>query len=234
MHQVNEDLHTIYATLVQDTLLFLQTSVKKKFKLVLKKSPSLSQPSLTTTPPKEIIENPQPVKKISEKLEEKPEVMTPPPPSPLKVERAEKKEEFSAWELCPMPQCEQEDHFKYKLAKHIPIIEPYVAAYLVLPDEQAANRFFLENLSRAITRTLGPARVVTYYEGIFAQAKNTRFLVPASILKQKFPQAQPHQQIQLEHFQIIFLDNLDTYGNDLLAKRTLWNTIQLSFQSSLI
>jgi hypothetical protein len=137
----------------------------------------------------------------------------------------------SKWELQAMQQAQERDSLRKKLSLFVRTVEPLLTIFLVLPEESAAHRLFLENVARAITRTFAPASVILYHELLFQNCKDRVFLIPISLLKKKFPHAQVHQLLKTDEFKAIALDELDRYAHDVECKRALWIAIQHLFQS---
>lgn len=137
----------------------------------------------------------------------------------------------SAWELQPMSLALGNTPLLNKLSALVQTCEPVIPIFLVLPEENAPHRLFLENVSRAITRTFAPASVILYEEKILSTHSGRIFLAPVTLLQSKFPQAQPHQIIKTGIDTLLPLEPLDLYAEETNCKRALWNAIQLLFRS---
>ena len=227
---MREDLHLEYLKLVQDARLFIQQKrgCLRSFEKEKNALPSLAHP--ITAPSQKITQGRRGEKVSSPQVTPTVEPSIAQPPKIQKI--PEKKESSqSLWELQPMGQPEEDVSFRNKLASYTQVFEPLISALLVLPEENLGHRLFLENVSRAITRTFAPASVVLYHEALFRDYPCKLFLAPLSLLKKKFPHAIPHQLFKIEGCSLIPLGDLDLYGGDAHYKRALWNTIQLSFQS---
>jgi hypothetical protein len=215
-------LHTLYLQLIKDTRLLIDSQIHRDFflfrsereqqeclppKVKQEETPLTVSPSITT------------VTKEAYKLP--------------KYEKEKPKAQIKqgTWDLQPMFAVEQPSTFYKKLVPHIPICMPSLQVLLVLPEENAAHRLLLENLSRAITRLFAPARVTLFHKTLFKQHQAKWLLAPLSILKSHFPNFLPHQPHKTEHVTWIPLESLDLYLIDVHAKRALWKAIQLSFQS---
>jgi hypothetical protein len=184
-----------------------------------------------------------------------------PSTSTLKPEtiNKEKKEILKTlWELHPMSQAEEKWEYYNKVSPFIRLTQPSINVILVLPEEQPTHRLFLENVSRVITKTFAPARVVLYQEEILKKSFNISFglssldskviaeqslkdenkpknqvahkifLLPLSLIHKE---VEPHVPFLEQGNTWIALDNLDMYLHDANRKRSLWKTIQQLFQS---
>jgi hypothetical protein len=147
------------------------------------------------------------------------------------IQKPESKTGKDMWELQPMAQVEESPFLRKKLSSFVQICDPIVSTLLILPEENPTHRLFLENVSRAITRAFSPASVVLYNEAVLHNCQGKILLVPAPLLKKKYPHAQPHHPFKTENFSMIPLENLDLYAHDVNCKLALWNTIQRLFQS---
>ena len=139
------------------------------------------------------------------------------------------------WELHAMPPAEHPSHLRQKLAAYLAMQEPPLKVLLILPEDNNPHRLFLENVSRAVTRTFASASIVLYHDGLLSQLQGQMhdklILAPLSLFQKRFPKAQPHIPLQEEGMNWIPLENLDIYAHDVTAKRALWMSIQRSFQS---
>ncbi len=135
------------------------------------------------------------------------------------------------WELHAMPPPADSSHLHQKLATYTSAQEPPLSVLLILPEDNNPHRLFLENVSRAVTRTFASASVVLYHDGLLGQMQGKLILAPLSLFQKRFPKAQPHIPQQAEGMTWIPLENLDIYAHDVTAKRALWMSIQRSFQS---
>ncbi len=122
------------------------------------------------------------------------------------------------WSLTPMSVPEAHPpsftaHFK-TLPLDIPI-------YLLITDE--SQSFFLENVARALTRTVAPAALFSGKLDLLLTRQSVRLvLAPLSFLKKRFPQVELHQFLKLgDHTLLPLADNYDV---DL--KRDLWNKLK--------
>ena len=190
-----------YLQLVRDVRSFIQSQIRD---VCRKEEPKIVSPSTASVSPSR-----QEVKKLSEATLSK----------------------KSAWELQPMQALESAATFYKKLAPFVSICETQPMVFLILPEENPTHRLFLENVSRAITRTFCPASVVNYSEIHFQSAQGKLFLIPAELLRKKWPGCKPHQSFKTDSFTALPLENLDKYAEDVQCKRTLWNAIQSLFQS---
>lgn len=221
-----ENLPLEYLKLVHDTRLFIQN--KRGFKKSDREAPPLprlKESNHSTIP-----------KKIERRQEETPPpqpIAPEAPKTPIKKNAAPEKKELKQgqWELHPMGQPEPDTHFRQKLSRYISVCDPTILIFLILEEEDALYRLFLENVSRAITKTFGPASVLLYHDALFQDPQKKLFLIPYSLIKKRFPQASIHHPFKVEHHTVLPLDTLDSYGSDPNQKRALWNAIQLLFQS---
>lgn len=133
------------------------------------------------------------------------------------------------WELQPMQQPLLTG--PHALAGFVPGIGPFIPIVLVLPEESCADRLFLENVSRAITRTFAPATVALYDKDLFAKPEGKIFLIPQPLLKKKYPELSPHQLLKRENFSLLVLEKLELYQENIQAKQALWKAIQHLFPS---
>jgi hypothetical protein len=133
------------------------------------------------------------------------------------------------WDLHPMPAPADFSYLRQKLAVFTSTQEPPLKVILVLPEENSHHRLFLENVSKAVTRSFASATVVLYEERLFQQKGIV--LAPLSLLLKKFPKAQAHIPFCERETIWIPLENLDIYSHDVNCKRALWKSIQHSFQS---
>lgn len=200
--------------LVRDTRLFIQSLMP-----------------LPKTPPREIIPKQKRVE-IPEKIDlleiRDPLPPFPPPVLPRKIETKNSKGE---WELHPMTQPEENLDWSKKLANYTQICVPEILAILLLPEENGVHRLFLENISRVLTKTYGPASVLKSEEKMWKKLRYKYIFAPCTLLKKKFPKAEPHISFKEGEVSWIPMENLDLYGHDVQAKRVLWTTIQHLFQS---
>ena len=135
------------------------------------------------------------------------------------------------WELHAMSPTLDSSPLRQKLAIYTPMQEPPLRVILVLPEDNNPHRLFLENVSRAVTRTFASACVVLYHDGLIEQMQDKLLLAPLFLFQKKFPKAQTHIPLQEGGLTWIPLENLDIYAHDVTAKRALWMSIQRSFQS---
>ncbi|MEZ5315559.1 MAG: hypothetical protein R3E91_05075 [Chlamydiales bacterium] len=128
------------------------------------------------------------------------------------------------WSLTPLPVPEEEVS---KFSAFFPQLPLYIPIRLIMTNQKEI--LFLQNVARAITRLIAPA---TLYKGELATLLKDHnvllILAPLSLLKQKFPRAELHQLLKLDHLSLLPL--ADYYNPDL--KRHLWNTLK-SFQNTL-
>lgn len=135
------------------------------------------------------------------------------------------------WELQAMPPAENSSPLRKKLSAYTAMQEPPLKVLLVLPEDNNPHRLFLENVSRAVTRTFASASVVLYFDGLLDTIQGKLLLAPLFLFQKRFPKALTHILLQEEGMNWIPLENLDIYAHDVTAKRALWMSIQRSFQS---
>ncbi len=194
-----------YLKLIQDTRLFIQREYSLEEKNVPIPPPALA---------------PAPI----------PAPALPPSPPPTKSEKPPQAPPTKGgWALQPMSQTEETSHFRDNLSSFAKTCAFDISTFLVLPEENGAHRLFLENVSRAITKTFQPSTVVLFQEKLL-QMPGKIFLIPLSCLKSQFPNLEPHQFIKTPNTTFLALENLDNYAEDVNCKRALWNAIQLLFR----
>lgn len=211
MHSIYDDLRD----LVRESRLFIQSQMPP---------PPRTLPKETTFPKQKRVEIPEKVDLITIKEPVPPPLL---PKPALKIEKSSKGE----WELHPMAQAVENLDWPKKLATYTQTCVPEIVALLLLPEENGAHRLFLENISRALTRTYGPSSVLKYEEKMWKKINCKYILAPCTLLKKKFPKAEPHSSFKEGDQVLIPMENLDLYGHDVQAKRVLWTTIQHLFQS---
>lgn len=135
------------------------------------------------------------------------------------------------WELQAMPAPTDSSPLRQKLAAYTATNDPPLSVLLILPEENGMHRLFLENVSRAVTRSFASATVAIYRDGLLQEMQGKLILAPLSLLQKRFPKAQVHIPLQESGMTWIPLENLDIYAHDVTAKRALWMSIQRSFQS---
>jgi hypothetical protein len=135
------------------------------------------------------------------------------------------------WELYPMPTVDTPSTFYKKLSHFVTVTEVQLPILLVLPEEHAGHRLFLENVARTITRTFAAASVATFHERLLQSSQNKILLIPVDLLAKKYPGCEPHKRFQTASFTALPLEILDKYQEDVHCKRALWTAIQNLFQS---
>ncbi len=173
---------------------------------------------------------PPPAQKTGEP-KEKTESKTASNKDPAVAAQASKVEGWHLQPLPPLPVNSDLVAWKSKLSPFVTVSEPTIAALLIVTDEHPQQRLFLENVARAITRTFGPAQVISPQDPILQKKERRVILAPAPLLRKKFPEAQIDVLIKEENRFWIPMGDLDHYDHNIASKRALWTLIQLSFQS---
>ena len=216
---MNTSIRKEFAKLVFDVRQFIQKDMR----------PVSQQNTMNPSAPTSLVHPPPLQKEPLETAKLLPPVLPPPiiPTKPTTYTPVIK----GNWELQAMPSVEDPAHLRQKLAVYTTIQAPPLRVLLILPEDNNPHRLFLENVSRAVTRTFGSAKVALYQDGILDQIQGKLVLAPLSLFQKKFPKAQIHIPLQDVDMTWIPLENLDIYAHDVTAKRALWMSIQRSFQS---
>lgn len=225
----------ILASLIKESLAYLKELKNQGFESVY-----------VTDPNTWIADRPPPSLQVVEKkplppppIEPVIAVKNPPPPSPPPKKSEEATPLETKWALIPLPPVDETKTLYHRFASFFPkesLTEPACVAYLLLPEEKPACRLFLENVSKAVTRSLAPACVALAHEkkwdAWFAD-KGKLIAAPLSLVKKKIPLAQTHCFYPIGASTLLALEELESYLHDLNLKRTLWNTLKtFHFQNS--
>ncbi len=162
------------------------------------------------------VKEPPPQKKVVV-VEEKPVA---PQPQIEKKKEEPKPKPTPNWILNPMPPPEVQPMQFGSIFNSIPLDIP---VRLVVTDP--SETFFLENVARALTKTIAPAALFSGKLDLLLTNHNVQLvLAPLSHLKKRFPQVELHQFLKIDGPTLLPL--ADHY--DLELKRALWNTLKQS------
>ncbi|MFC2049108.1 hypothetical protein ACFLR2_00330 [Chlamydiota bacterium] len=219
MPHLNKSAAKEFAELVRDARKFLEQNMRIQGAKEKASLPPVKTATSAAAPPPPVEETPPPAMPQA------------PPPKPSAAPAASPPK--GSWELQAMTMTAPSDTsaLRQKLAPYTSTNDPALDVLLILPEENSLHRLFLENVSRAVTRSFASASVTLYHEGLLQEMRGKLILAPLSLLHKRFPKALPHIPVQEGGMTWIPLENLDIYTHDVTAKRALWMSIQRSFQS---
>ncbi len=135
------------------------------------------------------------------------------------------------WALNPMPLPLSIDSLFESFCSSLPdlrLIKPDIPILLILPIDKPHDRLFLENVSRALTYTLAPARVLLAEETKLSNwCPEAKLIVaPLSFLRKNYPKLHLHCFYPTQGPTLLPIEEVESYLNDLKLKRILWNTLK--------
>lgn len=138
------------------------------------------------------------------------------------------------WRLAPLENPEEKDldEIKDVMLKAIPRLkweDPYAPIVILFPEGKDEQMDFLKNVTKAVSQTIAPARLVTFKSGQKIPPCNL-CMAPLSLLK-GIKGGEIHVPFNWKEGQTFFpLADSDAYLQDQQLKRSLWNALKaLSF-----
>lgn len=231
------DLRPTFASLLKEALSFLKELQNQGYDGVYVQDPQKWASNHTL---------PQPLSQIEPLFE--PTVELPPAkknasiaPSPVSKKNPATPLLEAKWALIPSPPADESKTLYHRFEPLFPkeaLTVPPCYAYLLLSEEDPACRLFLENVAKAMTRTLAPTCVALAsekkWESWFVEP-GILVVIPLSLVKKKIPQAHAHHFYLIGSATLLPLEELECYIHDTNLKRTLWNTLKtFHFQNMLL